>query len=304
MKRRQLIQLVLSLSLAGLSGSGRAFAAGAISIRAQSPRWVILNWGLTEMALSLGIVPVGIAAPLWYRRLFSAPPLPAEVADVGLLYQPNYETLRDLKPTLLVITPGHLMAKAQLQQIAPLLVLETDSEQPLALAKSNLQQMAAALGQPQRAERVITSVNHRLARARQAAQPFVKTPLYLARPVDSLHLYLFGAGSLFHDVLGELGLTNANQLPVGPMGATLITVDSLATSAPGRVVLLPAYPQTDVTAEIASRLWQSLPMLQAKNLLTLPNGLSENGGPITAARFAEYLVQALQHGSHQQGGNL
>ncbi|MFZ4833036.1 ABC transporter substrate-binding protein [Rouxiella sp. Mn2063] len=299
MKRRQLIQLAFSLSLAALSGSGRAFAASV-----QSPRWVILNWGLTEMALSLGIVPVGIAAPLWYRRLFSAPSLPADVADVGLLYQPNYETLRDLKPTLLVITPGHLMAKAQLQQIAPLLVLETDSEQPLALAKSNLQKMAAALSQPQRAEQVIASVNQRLARARQAAQPFIKTPLYLARPVDSLHLYLFGAGSLFHDVLNELGLTNANQLPVGAMGATLITVDSLATSAPGRVVLLPAYPQTDVTTEITSRLWQSLPMLQAKNLLTLPDGLSENGGLITAARFAEYLVQALQQGNQQQGGNL
>ncbi len=79
-----------------------------------TPRWVILDWGITEMALLLGITPVGVAAPDWYRRLFSQPPLPEQVADVGLLFQPNYETLFELRPDALLVTPAHRMAEAQL----------------------------------------------------------------------------------------------------------------------------------------------------------------------------------------------
>ncbi|STQ43949.1 Iron(III)-hydroxamate-binding protein fhuD [Ewingella americana] len=86
------------------------------------------------MALALGVVPVGVAAPQWYRRLYSAPALPADVADVGLLFQPNFETLRELRPTLLLVTPGHLMAKAQLEQIAA------------AVGAQHLQQFSARAG--------------------------------------------------------------------------------------------------------------------------------------------------------------
>ncbi len=57
---------------------------------ASQPRVAILDWGLTEMALSLGIVPVGVSAPDWYRRLFALPMLPPQVQDVGLLFQPNF----------------------------------------------------------------------------------------------------------------------------------------------------------------------------------------------------------------------
>lgn len=290
MNRRQFLQAILALSVSsGLSLVTNAFAASAVS-----PRWIVLNWGLTEMALALGVVPVGVAAPVWYHRLFSAPTLPASVTDVGLLYQPNYETLRDLRPTLLLVTPGHLMAKAQLEQIAPLLVLNTDGVQPLEQAQQNLRQMAAALGQPERAERVIAFVESRLQRARLAVQSFAGTPLYLVHPLDQLHLAMLGKGSLFDEVLTRLGLRNASTFPADVQGVAMISLDQFASGAAGRVVLLPSYPQTDLNAQTGSRLWRSLPLLQEKNLITLPDGIPVNGGLITAVRFAEYLVRGLQ----------
>ncbi|PKE31441.1 hypothetical protein CWS43_05110 [Rahnella sp. AA] len=295
MNRRQFLRHTLALSIALPVFSGLA----APSVL---PRWVILNWGLTEMALALGIVPAGVAVPVWYRRLYREPQLPAGVADVGLLYQPNYETLRELRPSLILITPAHQMADAQLGTIAPLLVLETDSPQPLAQSKINMRQMAAAAGQPARAERVIAGAQARLEKARLAAQPFAGTPLYLASVVDILHLRLFSQGSLFDDVLRVLGLTNASQMSASPQGATLISLDQLVSQGAGRVVLIPSYPQTDPTTQIGSRLWQSLPLLQKQNLLILQDGLPENGALLTAVGFAENLVQALLQNHGGQAG--
>jgi len=295
MNRRQFLRHALALSVALPVFS--ALAAPSVL-----PRWVILNWGLTEMALALGIVPAGVAAPVWYRRLYREPQLPAGVADVGLLYQPNYETLRELNPSLILVTPAHQMADAQLGTIAPLLVLETDSPQPLAQSKINMRQMAVAAGQPARAERVIAGAQARLEKARLAAQPFAGTPLYLASVVDILHLRLFSQGSLFDDVLRVLGLTNASQMSASPQGTTLISLDQLVSQDEGRMVLIPSYPQTDLTTQIGSRLWQSLPLLQKQNLLILQDGLPENGALLTAVGFAENLVQALLQNHGGQAG--
>lgn len=295
MDRRRFLRQTLALSIALPMFSGLAALPAA-------PRWVILNWGLTEMALALGIVPVGIAAPVWYRRLYRAPQLPATVADVGLLYQPNYETLRELRPTLLLVTPAHQMADAQLMSIAPLLVLNTDSRQPLEQSEKNMRQMAMAAGRSQVAERVIADAQARLESARLAARPYRDTPLYLASVVDLLHLRLFSQGCLFDDVLRVLGLTNASQLPASPQGSTLISLDQLVTRDTGRVVLIPSYPQNNFTPQLSSRLWQSLPLLQKQNLLILPQGLPENGGLLTAVGFAESLVLTLQQ-QHPGGVN-
>lgn len=292
MNRRQFLQLALALSVS--SGLSPLSMPQVFAAELASPRWVILDWGLTEMALALGVVPVGVAAPQWYRRLYSEPALPDDVADVGLLFQPNFETLRELRPTLLVVTPGHLMAKAQLEQIAPLLVLNTYSGTPLQQAQTNLRQMAAALGQPQRAEHLIAAVDSRMEKARRAVQPYAQTPLYLAHPLETLHLYLFGKGSLFDDVLKRLGLKNASQLATSAQGVALTSVDQLAAGDNGRVVLLPSYPQPDISDITGSALWRSLPLLQPQNCIILPDGLPQNGALITAVRFAESLARGLQ----------
>lgn len=82
-------------------------------------RLAVLDWGLTEMILALGITPAGVSAPDWYRKLISVPTLPATVQDLGLLFQPNLETLYALKPDTIVITPQHALLKPALAQVSP-----------------------------------------------------------------------------------------------------------------------------------------------------------------------------------------
>lgn len=257
------------------------------------PRWVILDWGLTEMALLLGVTPVGVAAPDWYRRLFSQPLLPPQVADVGLLFQPNYETLFELHPTGLLVTPAHRMAEAQLSRIAPLHYFPIDSPHPWQQAQQNLHAMAQLAGLEAQAEQVMSHLMARLALARQQAAHFQPRPLYLLHPLDALHVMAFGAGSLFNDMLALLGLDHRPSFAVGPQGMATLELEQLAQMPPGWLVLLPSWPEVDLTPVVNSPLWRTLTRA-GHRILELPDGLSTEGGVLTAVRFAEALVSALQ----------
>ncbi len=64
------------------------------------------------MLLSLGVAPVGLPAPAWYTSGIVELPLPSGVVDVGLLFQPNYDLLYELRPDLIVVTPTHASVRA------------------------------------------------------------------------------------------------------------------------------------------------------------------------------------------------
>lgn len=259
-----------------------------------APRWVILDWGLTEMALLLGITPVGVAAPDWYRRLFSQPALPSRVVDVGLLFQPNYETLFELRPTQLLVTPAHRMAEAQLSRIAPLSYFATSGPSPWQLAQQNLQKLAQLADSRVQADNVMANLQQRLGVARQQAARFKKQPIYLLHPLDTLHVLALGAGSLFMDVLALLDLQHSMPFAVGAQGYAILELETLTQLTPGWLVLLPSWPEIDMTPVLQSPLWHTLTRPEGHRLLLMPDGLSTEGGVLTAVRFAEALVNALQ----------
>ncbi|MBN3811090.1 iron-siderophore ABC transporter substrate-binding protein, partial [Paraburkholderia sp. Ac-20347] len=104
--------------LAAAAAAGLACALGPRAVRAAADvagaggtsvpkRVVVMDFGLTEMLLTLGVTPLATSVPDWYRRTNVAPPLPAGVIDIGLLYQPNFELLEQLRPDLLLLTPAH-----------------------------------------------------------------------------------------------------------------------------------------------------------------------------------------------------
>lgn len=281
--RRQLIQ--------GALASAALFSFPLLAVGA--PRWVILDWGLTEMALLLGVTPVGVAATDWYRRLFSQPPLPPQVVDVGLLFQPNYENLFELHPTQLLVTPAHRMAEAQLSRIAPLHYFPTYSPHPWQQAQQNLHTLAGLAGDVRRAEPVLRSLLARLDQARQRAARFQPSPIYLLHPLDTLHVLALGQGSLFNDMLALLGLDHHTPFAVGAQGVATLELEQLAQMPPGWLVLLPSWPEVDLNPVLTSPLWHTLTR-GGHRLVVLPDGLSTEGGVLTAVRFAEALVNALQ----------
>ncbi|MDR5806197.1 ABC transporter substrate-binding protein [Caballeronia sp. LZ001] len=273
-----------------------AFSRAARVVAGPAPRRiVVLNWELTETLLALGRAPVGIPLPAWYANTIAVPPLPSDVADIGLLYQPNFDALLALAPDLLIVTPAHAGLLAPLRRIAPTLTLGaymTDGH-PYASLCAETRVMADAFDARARAdalfastERVMSDIAARVPRGR---------PVIVADVIDERHLRVYGAGSLFNDVLAKIGLSNAATARVrwttNAMGSTVVPLPRLLEAADADIALTrPLAP--DIRAALtASPLWRALPAVREKRVAVLPV-IAPYGGLISMQRFATAMANA------------
>lgn len=281
----------------------------AAPVRAARPRRiVVMNWELTETLLALGEVPVGVSLPDWYRRTIVAPPLPAGVADIGLLYQPNFEALQALSPDLLVITPGHAPARRWFERLAPTLTLGAymSSPTPYASLCAETRQFAARLDRPARAEALIAAADRTFTRVRGALQARAAGAVLVADVVDDRHLRVYGRGSLFDAVLQRIGVANLAHPAQGAAwptmaGFALIPVQRLAQVS-GATLLLNGPIAAPLRSALArNTLWQALPAVRARRLADLPV-IAPYGGLVSMQRFADAVAASLQRIAGGGGG--
>ncbi len=257
----------------------------------------MLDWDLTEIVLSLGLVPVGVARPLWYTRLNSVPPLPAQVVDTGLLFQPNFEVLHALRPDLIIVTNWHAMLHAQLEKIAPTLsvTIYQSGVDALPGLRAQTLYLGAALGRAAQArgllaqlDDTLTACNRRLTDARAAR----RAPLFLMRPIDGRHVTVYGERSLFGGIAGKLGLRNAWQGSSDIQGMAQTDLAELAT-APDARAILNGTPLPNVASDLASSpLWRGLPFVAGRRIASTAE-IAPTGGPMSAMRFARALTDVL-----------
>lgn len=289
--------------LAGAASSAHATPA----LRGKPPtpsRIVVLDFGLTEMLLTLGVTPLATSVPDWYRRTNVAPPLPAGVIDVGLLYQPNFELLEALRPDLFVMTPAHRPLRTMLERIAPTLTLslfEPDSV-PYQLAGVETMRLAHWLDREAAGRAALASANAALAEAhtRLSRSPqgpgITHRPLFVVEFVDARHLLVYGRASLFGDVLERLGLRNAWRHETNARGAAVIDFSRLADVPDAQLVYIEPLP--DAARDTVDRgvLWHSLPFVRDARVAGMPK-VSAGGSLYTAGRFARQLADVLLSGS-------
>jgi iron complex transport system substrate-binding protein len=251
---------------------------------------------LTEVVLSLGVVPAGVSRPSWYAKLDGVPPLPSSVVDTGLLYQPNFEVLETLKPELIVITPWHAPLRALLERIAPTLTVQLFGPgiDVYPAVHAGTRKLAAALGRDAAAHALFARADAALADASTRLAAFRATgrPLYLLRPIDDRHIAVFGKNSLFGGVLSALGIDNAWQGIADPQGMTEADLGALAQHTDAQVVTIGVPP--GVAAQLArSPLWGALPFVR-QNRVQHIGPLPALGGVVASMRFADSLANALQ----------
>ncbi|ACR31382.1 iron-siderophore ABC transporter substrate-binding protein [Burkholderia glumae] len=279
-------------------------AAPAAAAPARFPtRVVSMNWELTETLLALGVVPVGVSLPDWYRSSIVEPPLPPGVADIGLLYQPNFEVLLALRPDLLVITPGHLPALRTLQRVAPTITLSQymTSAQPYRDLCGETVTLGARLGRTARAQQLVAEAARttEAVRARLAARPaLLRHPLIVAELVDDRHLRVYGRGSLFDEMLARLGAANAAHPRDGgaawptQAGYALVPLQRLA-EVPAASLLLVGPVRPDARRGLDDNaIWQALPAVRERRVATLPV-IAPYGGLVSMQRFAGAIEAAL-----------
>ncbi|OXI29835.1 ABC transporter substrate-binding protein [Burkholderia sp. AU16741] len=314
-RRRQLL-----VALAALAGLGPQLSAQCVAAAATRVphRIVVLNWELTETLLALGRAPVGIPLPDWYASGIVTPPLPPGVADVGLLYQPNFEVLLALAPDLIIVTPAHAALMTPLRRIAPTLTLGTymNAARPLEVLCDETSAMARAIDAPQRATELIAAAQREFVSvaariANTGARP--ARAVIVAEALDERHLRVYGTGSLFDDVLARIGVDNAahprdatsraasTPWRTSVTGSATVALERLFDVPHADILLIGPLRAAVRAALNQNPLWRALPAVREKRVAVLPV-IAAFGGLVSMRRFAAAVSIALATPEHDGGG--
>ncbi|HEY0294516.1 MAG TPA: ABC transporter substrate-binding protein [Bordetella sp.] len=293
MRRRTLLRAAGMMALCGVRAA--AGAPPAMAGRA-APRIAVLDWGLAETLLALGVVPAGVAEIAGYNANVVTPAVPLDVPDVGLRLAPSLEWLAQLAPDLILVNSSQESQREMLERIAPVraFAVYTDAGTPYRLAQQATRELGTLCRCETAAEALIARTAQALdaGRARLAAASAHSRPLYLIRFFDSRHIGVYGAHSLFQDALDALGLANAWHGATDYWGIGVAPLEALAAAPDATVIYFEPLPQDAGHTLAANRLWRALPAVAAGRIAALPPFWGFGMLP-SVQRFGAALAQAL-----------
>ena len=290
--------------LACLSGSPsldrRAFLALAASAllprlaSAAQPRIAIIDWGLLETALAIGVVPAAATELRQFARIAVEPAIPASVVDLGLRGSPNYELLRMLAPDLILISGFYEYQRPSLERIAPVLALPIyeAGRPPYPLAQSSLLALGERTGRGADADRYAAETGAELEERRLALRRFASRPAFLISLGDARHFRAFGADSMPGDVLARLGITNAWHDDTSYSAAAPVGIEALARVPEASIIVLAPLPAEVSRGLPDNALWNALPAVREGRVAVL-DPVNHVGGLPSARRFARLLADAV-----------
>jgi ABC-type Fe3+-hydroxamate transport system substrate-binding protein len=298
MRRRDSLRLAAFALLLGtpLAGAHAAVTVPTRPVQA-APRLVVLDWGLVETLLSLGITPAGVAETREYNDSVVSPAVPAHVPDVGLRLAPSLELIQQLAPDLILINSSQESQRAMLERIAPVraYAVYTDAGAPYRHAQDITLQLARLCGRESAGHALIDGTEHALARSREriaARASDARRPLYLIRFFDGRHIGVYGARSLFQDVMDALDVANAWHGPTDYWGIGVAGIEKLAASPSADLLYFDPLPGGVAHTLATNRLWHALPPVAAGRVAALPPFWGFGMLP-SAARFADALSATL-----------
>jgi ferric hydroxamate transport system substrate-binding protein len=265
-------------------------------------RVVSLEWGETEMLVTLGVMPVGASDTKNYAIWDTAAKLDAGVQDLGTRGEPSTDAIAKLAPDLIISNEGGVSADVitQLEKIAPVLVTKTsDAKDNLTRMRNDFNLIAKAVGKTDKATEVLATFDKKIAdgkaaiAAKGAPKPFVIADGYLQGSTISIRM--FGQGSLVSQVGLALGLTNAWTGPVDEVwGLGGTDVEGLTTLKDADIHFFYNASEGDVFAQglAGNAIWESLTFVKNKQLHKQPNGIWTFGGPLSNSQYIDALVKA------------
>lgn len=256
-----------------------------------NPQIAVLDWGWAESLLALGVAPQSVAeAPLYADRVV-VPALPKETIDLGLRSWPNMELLRALRPDMILSQAGYGVSPARLNEIAPTLALPLymAERQPLQSARDAMIAIGLRVGKEAAAAEFLDRSYARLDAIKDKMGSYDGRPLLIIKFADDRLIDIYGAGSLFDDVLKRVGIANAWDGPTNNWGFATAGLEAVSRYPEARLIIIePAPPQ----AFMQSALWQALPAVRNGHVSSIPPTWVFGAFP-SAMRFADVLLQGL-----------
>ncbi len=280
--------------LAG-AASCALFAPGPLHAAGVPARIVSLDYGLAETLLALGVTPVALAQADAWSSWVVDPALPEGVINLGTALEANMELLQALRPDLILTTPYLARLHPMLERIArteSFAIYTPGGGTPYGLSIAATRRQGGLLGRDLQAEALISGAAALMATTRATLAPYADTPLFIVNFMDTRHVRVYGAKSLFDDVIGLCGLRNAWRGDTNYWGFATVGIEQLAHAPQARLIYLEPIA-ADVLASLhRSPLWNSLGFVRAGQVQRLPAVLMFGMLP-SAMRFARLLGETL-----------
>lgn len=266
-----------SSSNASDTGAKGAFPAkvatkfGEITVDKKPKRIVALGWGDAETVLALGGQPVGASDWLpfggdgvgpWAKGMYKKSP-----QLIGTM-EPEYEKIAALRPDLILDTKssGDQTRYDTLSKIAPTVGVPEDGDQYKISWKKQTEMVAAALGVPDRGEKLIARTEKKFATAAAAHPEFKgKTITLGSRTSEGYGAYVHGTGRV--DFVERLGFKNnpAIEAKAGKSFSVPVSNENLDLLDAGLTVMTPIGVSAKGIA--ADPLYKAVPSVKAGHSL-------------------------------------
>lgn len=289
--------------LQGLAIGGLACASGLpVFAGERLTRIVALNWVAAETLLTLGVPPLAISDDRYYRVRMPTMALPESVRDVGPYWEPNLELIQQLQPQLILSDPMTPTLQRRLNGIAPTekVAIYPAPEGAWKATTDFMNDLARRLDVVQVAADYIAAGEQRLAELRAKLANRSLPPVCVAvLNQDGRHAAVYGKNSMVQDVLDRLGVENAWQGPVGPVGLAMVSIERLAERPDAHLVYVDI-PTTSARLQSLRQpndLWANLPAVRQGHTLTLQRFYPYAGAASVldlAERIAVYLDSAME----------
>lgn len=266
-------------------------------------RIVSLDYGLAETLLAMGVTPVAIAEADEWTTWVVDPPLPAGVINLGAALEANIELLHALRPDLILTSPYLARIRPMLERIArteTFAINTPEAGTPYERSVAATRRLGGMLGRETEAEALIGASAALMTAMRERLAPQADAPLLVVNFMDTRHVRIYGAKSLFNDVIERCGLANGWRGETNYWGFATVGIEQLADVESGRLIYLePIAP--DVLAALArSPLWNSLSFVRAGRVHRMPPALMFGMLP-SAMRFARLLNDTLSGADASHG---
>ncbi|MDF2724519.1 MAG: transporter substrate-binding protein [Paenibacillus sp.] len=265
-------------------------AQGTVTLPKKPEKIVAMDFSFTDMLVSLGIQPVGVAddgdASLFMDSVKSQL---KSYKSVGSRYEPSIELISSLKPDLIIVDINkHKAALPQLKAIAPLLVLNdytADYDQML----KNFAITAKAVGKEAEGKKRLEEHQAKI----DAAKKRIKSANLNVLPAVVNPTGFFGHSD--HSYSGSmLKMLGFNDPVKNEAAYPQLSLEQLVETNPQVLFLMPTDKVTIVNQWEANPLWKKIDAVAKNKVFTVERrDWSLSRGMLGSEKIAEDIVKQL-----------
>jgi len=253
---------------------------------------IVLNTALAQSLRVLGFDKFGMCQRTFYAQHIKEPPLSPAIFDIGTITEPNLELLAQIRPSLILRSPGIGPDSRALKSIAPVIDIPyyIDNLDHFDSAFRMLLHVARIVNAEEEANIYLKNLELVFDKARNAVAEFQGRSLLGIDMAWGTTFAVWGRGSPFDGALKAIGLHNAIRHKATRSAWAYASFQELF--AMEDVWCVHFGPLSSKI--LSSPVWSALPFVRNDRLISLPATYQHVAGLPTVEHIARSLGQALE----------